>query len=314
MKFIPHLIRKTKIYQLFRRTNFANDLRHLLWLRKIRLNHSGKIVLPTVRYFISKGCNLKCEYCVNFNPYRQGVVQAEDLFASFRSWSEKIEPSALHLSGGEPFLHPSYEEIVQAVRLAWPNANIQIMTNGILLPQLKNNFLEKLCEHRIKIVISRHLTGLEYAKSLDHSLARLSEHLVDFDVLESCDLWNAPYQLDGKGVPRPAKSNPKKSWRYCRSKYCTNITGNRMYTCAFLPNVHQSILEGNLPNDWNQVLAHNGVSADEPVESILRYLRSGFMKECSVCLEKDSPVTSRQIPQATLHLVRKIIDDEKNAA
>ena len=317
MKILKESLKKTPLYPLYkwlRRTDVGYHILYHFWLRKTRVNRQGKIILPHISYLITNGCNLKCEYCSNFNPYRKGIVPTEELLSSFQSWSKKIVPNRMHIAGGEPFLHPACEEIVLAARAAWPKTNINILTNGVLLPRLKDAFLEKLCTSRIQVVVSKHLTNQKYMQDINRSLARLAEFSVDFRVLEAGDMWIAPYKLDADNVPRPAKSNPKKAWRECWSKYCTNIVGSHLFKCTLLSTARQSVVEGSLGDDWKRVLSHEGISVNEPVESILQYLRSRSVKECSVCPEKYEFVPARQIPKETLLSALETIEGKKDAA
>jgi MoaA/NifB/PqqE/SkfB family radical SAM enzyme len=74
-------------------------------------------------------CNLACSYCNEYDDFSKPVPTAEmlrriDLLAALKATS-------VHLSGGEPMLHPELEMIIQRVRKHGMLAGL--LTNGYLL-------------------------------------------------------------------------------------------------------------------------------------------------------------------------------------
>jgi MoaA/NifB/PqqE/SkfB family radical SAM enzyme len=74
-------------------------------------------------------CNLACSYCNEYDDFSKPVPTAEmlhriDLLAALKA-------SAVHLSGGEPMLHPELDSIIQHIRKHGMLAGL--LTNGYLL-------------------------------------------------------------------------------------------------------------------------------------------------------------------------------------
>jgi MoaA/NifB/PqqE/SkfB family radical SAM enzyme len=74
-------------------------------------------------------CNLACRYCNEFDDFSEPVPTAQmlhriDLLAA-------LEAAAVHLSGGEPLLHPELDIIIQRIREHGMLAGL--LTNGYLL-------------------------------------------------------------------------------------------------------------------------------------------------------------------------------------
>ena len=92
-----------------------------------------KVQLPQrynyIACFLTLGCNLKCDYCINFysrgNGFKKPVI-------SGKKWSEMLnrlvsrDDLPLTLQGGEPSLHPDFIWIIKNIN---KSLNIDILTN-----------------------------------------------------------------------------------------------------------------------------------------------------------------------------------------
>lgn len=92
-----------------------------------------------------KSCNLKCKNCyIVKNPYKN-----EDDFISlekikqtlFFIKNEKSKLNSIYLTGGEPLLHPDFNQIL---RMSLKISNVTVLTNGTLINDKKARFLKKI--------------------------------------------------------------------------------------------------------------------------------------------------------------------------
>ena len=58
--------------------------------------------------------------------------------------------------GGEPLLHPQVNDFMRITREAYPHSKIFIVTNGLLLLKMPNDFWETLRQYRIRIHWSKY--------------------------------------------------------------------------------------------------------------------------------------------------------------
>ena len=91
--------------------------------------------------------------------------------------------------GGEPLLHPNFDQFLIIARKLFPYSNIQIVTNGLLINQYKDK-LKKVCnENNILLCIS------------NYHLLDLSTILKDFNnpirIDEKNYLYNISLNLNG---------------------------------------------------------------------------------------------------------------------
>ncbi len=136
---------------------------------------------------IAAECNLKCPTCfTESSPQMQGVAAVEDVFANLdqRLARENGRIDVLMLSGGEPTIHPHFEEILEGV-VARNAVRILVNTNGLLIAK-DDALVELLKKHRDRVEVylqfdgesadaSRHHRGGDLTKVKDKAIERLSE-------------------------------------------------------------------------------------------------------------------------------------------
>ena len=291
-----------------RRSRFANIVRSAIYRDGIHENNEGKIVFPHVDIYLTESCNLKCEHCSLFNPLRSGIVPKEELLASMEGWSKRINPKTVLLLGGEPLLHPDYEEITLAARNAWRDSEVFLITNGLLLPKVGNEFLERMAANRIGFHISRHLNTDNFNNQLDAAVVRFKRFGVKYEIIEAHKSWVTCQTFDENGIPCSANSDPRKAWTACLSKYCHAIHRDSMCRCSVILNMVMALEKGELPkSEFGDVGKHRLVSYNDSTEDILKYLRGGVMSECRFCPEEFTSIEARQIPADRVRAIREII-------
>jgi organic radical activating enzyme len=111
-------------------------------LEKIERLVGVKPPLLYLEFHLADHCNLNCKGCGHFSPiaekkfadlndYKRDMKQLQRLFSNIR---------VIVLMGGEPLLNLQIGSFLFVTRSCFPKANIQILTNGILLPQMSETF------------------------------------------------------------------------------------------------------------------------------------------------------------------------------
>lgn len=112
-------------------------------------------------------CNLNCTSCTNFsplaNPTYLDINQYTKGLKRLRELGVKID--AINLYGGEPLLHPDIASIIVLPKLIFDDVKIFVVTNGLLLHKMTNNFWEA-CKKDVQINIS-HYPPLDYQQVYD---------------------------------------------------------------------------------------------------------------------------------------------------
>lgn len=145
-----------------------------------------------LEHHIVDHCNLKCAGCSHFSclaePWFEDI---QDFTRDFDVLAQKTNQNVgcIRLMGGEPLLHPNYKEFLIIARQLFPYSNIQIVTNGILLPKYHDELVSICNNNNIQICISNY--GLNI---------NLNELLKDFKYKRIDDknhLYNISFNLQG---------------------------------------------------------------------------------------------------------------------
>lgn len=110
----------------------------------------------TVQWHITDSCNLRCQHC--YQPGYQGkrnsltelITTAEEILQFHRQLAGTHQlPLLLTLTGGEPFAHPDFMQLLEFLDTHPLRPQIAILTNGTLLTDKR---LEKLSRIRLAFI------------------------------------------------------------------------------------------------------------------------------------------------------------------
>lgn len=135
----------------------ATDRLYFYDVKNNRIIKYKKPVLGYMEYHVAWHCNLKCKGCShycnlydkpffgNLDKYRKNLLRLRELF-------DNIE--RIRLLGGEPFLNPRIGDYVKITREIFPNTDLRIVSNGLLIPSLNHDVLEIIRKHKVKLDIT----------------------------------------------------------------------------------------------------------------------------------------------------------------
>jgi len=90
--------------------------------------------IPYLEMPITHICSLHCDGCSAYANYNiKKTVSLETATSWFETWSKRFAPNRFRVLGGEPFIHPDLPALVLTIRNFWPEAHIQVCTNGLNL-------------------------------------------------------------------------------------------------------------------------------------------------------------------------------------
>lgn len=97
----------------------------------------NKIKIDTVlSVVVNNLCNMTCSHCGGLACYDfTGNFDWKESSDRYEKWAEYVDTDEIAFAGGEMFLHPGLEEWFVNLRRLWPNAHIEIPTNGSKLKQ-----------------------------------------------------------------------------------------------------------------------------------------------------------------------------------
>jgi organic radical activating enzyme len=268
------------------------------WLQsEIFLGDDGKIRLPHISIDITKECNMRCEHYSHLSPLMQGHYLKEELLSSLIAWSKKLLPKRFAILGGEPLLHPHFEEIVLSAQQHWNDSEIVVVSNGTLLEKLDDSFLRNCGKiGRIRFDISQHIESPEWFKKFELAQKRFSAYCVPLTLRQAYSKWMVIYQQSADGRYIPYHSSPQKSWEICTGRSFYKIHDGNLWYCTRLSSVRLAVQEGLFGEEWNEILRHRPMMLNNTQEDILAYLKQTALPECSMCPETVEVIDARQMP------------------
>lgn len=181
-------------------------------------------------------CNLRCKGCDHFAPLAKGeYLSLPDFEKDFKRLSELTNSYVrrIGLMGGEPLLHPELIKFFPVARKYFPNSEIQLVTNGILLSAQKEDFWFGIRENDITIMVTKYPININLEKILD----QVRKYKVRFSYYnnpkEEKTSYKIPLDVEGK---QDAETNFKNCFH--SNKLC--FLGNgKLYPCTVAPNVYR---------------------------------------------------------------------------
>lgn len=189
-----------------------------------------KRVLSQIEFHIVDHCNLNCAYCDHFTPvspeWYADINKVLDDFRQLAKIYDNIEH--IYVLGGEPLLHPDLLKIFEPLRSIFPNSEIALITNGILLSKQTGEFWNTLKKFNIALSMTKYPIKVDYKKFLDkcEELGIKSY----FFAGERSQMY--AIELNYKG-----DTDIKKVYETCTRKRCHFLRDGKIYTCTLVPNI-----------------------------------------------------------------------------
>lgn len=192
--------------------------------KKIKKREVMKIDIPIVEH-----CNLCCKGCTAFSPIaEEEFMDYEQYCRDMKRLSELTDNSLSEITytGGEPLLHPQFDNFISFARRLYPDANISFMTNGVLIPMQTEKFWKICHDCNVKVRISRYPIKLDDKKISEIEI----KYKVDFDWVGGREvpikkMWKYPIEVQGTVSLR-------NSFKMCSQiNICIRMKKGRIYPC-----------------------------------------------------------------------------------
>ncbi len=176
---------------------------------------------------IVRHCNLKCKGCNHFSPLaEQKYEDPREYDRHFARLAELFQGNVRQvlLLGGEPLLHPEIAEFMRLARKHFPNTELSVMTNGLLLQQKGTLFMDQCREYDTTVTVTRYPIALDYAKLESF----VTDHGVRFSMVGGTEndgrtLWYEPKDVNG------SKDGVVEFKQCLQANRCYTLEGSRLY-------------------------------------------------------------------------------------
>lgn len=192
-------------------------------LRRLK-RHMTKPNLRYIELHLTDHCNLNCRGCGHLSPI------AQPWFADITTHDNDMKQLAklfsnineIRLMGGEPLLHPMVTSFFASTRENFPHSTIHLVTNGLLLSKVTDDFWMECREHRIIIDLTIYPPAVRNMNDMLEKAVQKSVGVRPYIVTK----FHVYKNLRGN-------SDPVKAMKICRSwYYCPFLRNGRLYICA----------------------------------------------------------------------------------
>lgn len=180
--------------------------------------------LMHLEYEVAHHCNLNCRSCSHFSPL------TEKKFGDLEQFLRDLERihsmidyiGEIQLLGGEPLLNPDLCRFVQGARRIYPYAQINVVTNGILLMSVDERLKEAMKSTGAAFRVSVYPPFKSYVKNAIQQLKK--EGL----------LFRSDYEMDqfSSGLNPDGSSDAETADARCMQNYCHIFENGKLSRCG----------------------------------------------------------------------------------
>jgi hypothetical protein len=248
-----------------------------------QLRFEDELVLPLLTFVVNQKCTLKCTHCgqyINhYHPDDRINFPLEHVLSDIDRMFDAIDAIGyVSLIGGEPFLHPALDRIIEHI-LSKPNFGVLgITTNGIC--DISDEFLAGLDRQRTRLIFS------DYTAALDDKQRALFQRNVNRIAAAGVShtagqpLWATPASLRKLDMPDDSLKAMKAS---CNSRHtCKTVQNGVYYPCSTTAGIG-SHRQASYPGDW---IALDEITSPAELRARIKKLdEADFYASCDHCGE-----------------------------
>ena len=119
----------------------------------------------TLEIHVTDHCNLNCKGCSHYAPIAdEFYISLEKLEVYYSNIKNHglIFFRTLRLMGGEPLLHPHITEIIELSRSYFPNIDIVLVSNGLVIKEMSQKFWDTCQKCNIIISVTKYPINIDY--------------------------------------------------------------------------------------------------------------------------------------------------------
>lgn len=257
-------------------------------------------------------CNLQCLGCeVHSNMSLDDDWSKEDRLSwidTLKEFSDRstIDFNGFAVMGGEPFLDSAFLDICQRINDHFPNANVTIYTNGLLMMR-KKEWLDTLCAiPQVKFYITIHrddpktikdiMGGIIYLRTKGKHPVVKGLPVAGLTTDEVKGFWKMPFLFNQTGdkIYPFEHDDPLMSWSTCAVKYQTHLIDHQLYKCTKLAHLKNGLAKTGQLDDpaWTKYLDYQPLDLRTAgLREISEFASKTVEKYCAMC-----PADNKYIP------------------
>ncbi len=176
---------------------------------------------------LAEHCNLKCRGCYHFSPLaKEEYLSIDEYESDVKRLSELFDGrmEEILLLGGEPLLHPDVNAFLDISRKYFPEGNIKILTNGLLLNTIDDSFYLSMKMNKAQLWVTKYPVAFDYDRA-EKRAASFGLEIFYFQKEPVRVMGYQPLELSGC---HDAKTN---FYGCYRADECVDLKHGRLYPC-----------------------------------------------------------------------------------
>lgn len=222
--------------------------------------------LGYLEYHVADHCNLNCKACEHYSALVDGEVftdynQFEKDLYKLHEFIDDI--GLIRILGGEPLLHKDIIKFIELTRKLYPYAMIHVVTNGLKVMTMDDEFYQALLDNYAQFHISFYLPLKDKMPEIE---AFLNNKGIPY-ILSPLNTEFGKKQL----IDAQNDEDTIKAFCNCQQKKCNNLYDGKIAAC-FLPfttKYFNRYFEKNLPEDGGISLYEPGLTTHTLKEQLL---------------------------------------------
>lgn len=126
--------------------------------------------LGYLEFDVARKCNLNCRGCLRYSNITKdsNAYNLENLERDLRCLKKLFNNIAfIRLLGGEPLLCENLYEYIDMIFLYFPNTQVDILSNGILVKKMKPLLIDSIKKHEVRLSISIYKATEKYTNEIE---------------------------------------------------------------------------------------------------------------------------------------------------
>lgn len=168
-------------------------------------------------------CNLNCSGCTHYaNLFdKNDFYPIEKYERDIKNFAAAVDVLQFRLLGGEPLLLPNLAEYIKVTRKYFPQTDLRLVTNGLLIPSAPQDLLDAIRDNKIVVDITIYPPT---AKIIDKVQEILKNNQIPFNDGKKVEKFLVFLTLHGG-------HDAEKSRRVCINDTCRFMRDGKIYKC-----------------------------------------------------------------------------------
>lgn len=241
-----------------------------------------------IEYHLVDSCNLNCAGCSHYSSLidEKTIVPLEFIIKDLTILKDKVGDNLkwLRLLGGEPLLHPDICGCLIKIRELFSKTQISLVTNGILLTSMDQEFYDICLDCNIEIAI----TDYRIVKNLSSIMFGMHKSGIRTRHYSNPNIWHYQHIRLIEGRIDCLEKCPYKN-------ACNNYRDGKIYLCphiAYIEYFNKYFNKGIRLDETDFIDLKNIESFDELIEK-LNKLKPNFCYQYCNYYDREHPIKGK---------------------